>query len=132
MTRSHRSRWSYHPRRLPTRATLRVEPLEERFLLSAALGALPVVLQTPGHATLDQAQDLGDLTGTGAAVQGAIADATEVDWYALTVSQPADLSLTAVDPASQGHAAVALSLYNSDPFDFSDLYDPLGHRLLAQ
>src|SRR5262249_52408871 len=25
-----------------------------------------------------------------------------------------------------------LSLYNNDPFDFADLYDPLGHRLLAQ
>ena len=31
-----------------------------------------------------------------------------------------------------GQADPVVSLYNNDPYDFSDLYDPLGHRLVAQ
>jgi hypothetical protein len=105
--------------------------LETRCLLSA--NPLPTVLEIENNNTLDHAQVLGNLTGP-VSILGAIgnspAGAADVDWYTFTLTQATSLTLKASPQA--GRPGPVLSLYNNDPFDFNDLYDPLGHRLLAQ
>ncbi len=107
---------------------LHLEPLEDRFLLS------PVLIQDAGgNATLDQAQSLGTLTGP-TDVMGAInntaTNPADVHWYSFALTRPADVTLSGA--AGPGQCAPVVSLYNSDPNDFADPYDPLGNRLLAQ
>ena len=86
-----------------------------------------------GGVTLDQAQMLGTLGG-GVDAAGAIGNGpagnADVDWYAFTLAGPSAVRLSAA--AGAGQSAPVLSLYNNDPFDFADPYDPLGHRLLDQ
>lgn len=80
-----------------------------------------------GGVTLDQAQMLGTLGG---AIGNGPAGNADVDWYAFTLAGPSAVHLSAA--AGAGQSAPVLSLYNNDPFDFADPYDPLGHRLLGQ
>src|SRR5262245_34235540 len=123
-----RSRRGPGSRRRGHPARLRFEALEPRCLLSST-----PLLEVETNDTLDQAQGLGDLTGP-VTVLGTIgnspAGASDVDWYTFNVTQPASVSLSAAPEA--GKPSPVLSLYNNDPFDFFDLYEPLGHRLLAQ
>src|SRR5205085_3183268 len=58
------------------------------------------------------------------------AGAADVDWYRFTLTQATTVTLTGTPLA--GQAGPVLSLYNNDPNNALDLYDPLGHRLLAQ
>ena len=106
----------------------RLEPLEERFLLSGT-----PIPDLGGNATLDQSQALGTLA-TPLTVVGpsnaSAANPAEVDWFTFNLAQPATVSLRA--SAAAGQSAPVLSLYNSDPFDFGDPYDPQGNRLVAQ
>ena len=111
-----------------------LEPLETRFLLSGnpPPGPHNLVAEAEPNDTLDQAQLLGQLTRP-TEVVGAIgnspAGAADVDWYAFTLAAPTDVTLSAKPRA--GQMGPVLSLYNNDPGDF-DMYDPLGHRQLAQ
>ncbi len=87
--------------------------------------------------TLDLAYNLGDLTAAEQAeAQGTIgngvAGAADVNWYSFTLTGPASVTLTTPTTSSAQTLPSVLSLYNSDPFDFADPYDLLGHRLLAQ
>ena len=65
----------------------------------------------------------------GAIGNGAAGNA-DVDWYNFTLASPSAIHLAAA--LRSGQSAPVLSLYNSDPNDFGDLFDPLGHRLLDQ
>src|SRR5437660_320831 len=111
------------------------EPLEGRNLLSAgALSAsLPSVVEIEPNDTLDQAQALPDPAG-GVQVLGTIgrggADATDVDWYSFTLSAAARVNLQLY--RQDNHFSGILSLYNSDPGDFGDFYNPVGFRQIAQ
>jgi hypothetical protein len=112
---------------------LRVEQLEPRQLLSVS----PLlIVETENNDTLDIAQNLGNLNTAGLIdFQGTIGNspvgAADVDWTSFTLTEAAKVTLTA--RAAPGSSPVGiLSLFNSDPFDFGDPYDPLGHRLLAQ
>jgi methionine-rich copper-binding protein CopC len=105
-----------------------VERLETRHLLSAS----PL---KPGP-TLDQAASLGDLSQSHLAetlgtIGNGPAGAADVNWYSFSLEKPTWVTLTA-KPQAQSTLNSVLSLYNTDPFDFSDPYDPLGHRLLGQ
>jgi hypothetical protein len=110
---------------MPPRFPLGVECLESRLLLSGSPLPTPVLETTLGN-TLNLASP--------AVVSGNIgsgpAGAADVDWYSFTLSQASRVTLSA-SPQS-GQAAPVVSLYNNDPNDFNDQYDPLGHRLLAQ
>jgi hypothetical protein len=79
-------------------------------------------------------------------VQGAIAaNSSQVDWYQLTLTATAHLTLTTFDTPGSTFAGV-ISLYNNDPDALvdnallnggfvaapNDPLDPLGHRLVAQ
>ena len=132
--RSWRSRGRPSWRGLPTtpqRRTVRphLEFLEARCLLSAP--PQPLLEHEPNN-TLDQAQALGNLPGR-VEVLGSIGGAqgnADIDWYSFTLTAAARISLSATPKANQ--AGPVLSLYNSDPNDFADPFDPFGHRLLAQ
>src|ERR1051325_7642452 len=69
-----------------------VELLETRNLLSASplAGTLPTLLEIEPNNTLDLAQHLGDLTGTGVQVLGTVSNdvtqATDVGWYSFTLA----------------------------------------------
>ncbi len=96
--------------------------------------AVPVLLQPVPNETLDRAAgaSLGDLSlAPAVSAAGAIGTgpcgAADVAWYQFTLDRPADVRLSLAGPGGG-----TLSLYNSDPFDFGDLYDPVGDRLLAQ
>jgi hypothetical protein len=106
----------------------RLEPLEDRFLPSGS-----PITDLGNNATLDQAQALGTLAAP-LAVTGAVdntsANPADAHWYAFDLARPADVALSA--SAAAGQSPPVLSLYNSDTSDFSDQYDPLGHRLVAQ
>jgi len=117
---------------------LYVEVLESRTLPSANTwpGLTNPVTHTGANATLDQAINLGDLTtlGSGAAIGTITNPATgggDIQWYSFTLDSPASVRIETLD---QGHTTFVslLSLYNSDPGDSADFYDPTGHRLLAQ
>src|SRR5262249_47492144 len=88
----------------------------------------------PLAATLDQAQDLGTLVaGTPVEATGTVGPAgtAAVHWYSFTLANAAAVVLHTAAPPQGSPVAAAVSLYNSDG-SFGDLYDPLGHRLLAQ
>jgi hypothetical protein len=115
------------------------EALEERSLPAFTHwpGLLaPVTEAMPGE-TLDRALDLGtpDQTGRAEAV-GTIgngpAGPADVAWYRFTLNGPARVTLATLDKAAGSPFVGVLSLYNSDPQDYGDPYDPLGYRLLAQ
>ena len=112
-------------RRGPSRslyARLHLETLESRCLLSAS--------------TLDLAYSLGNLNGVGQiAVLGRIVPGAngggEVDWYQFTLTQTAKVDLHSLSlPSSSLHSL--LSVYNDDPYNYSDPQDIIGHRLLSQ
>ncbi len=113
---------------------LYVEPLETRSLLSGNSMAL---LAPVPHETLDQAAILGTLNAGGTLqTAGAIGQgpdgAADVDWYQFTLNQPLEVTLQSSNSAGPMPAPVVLSLYNSDPFNFTDPTMQLGTRLLAQ
>src|SRR5262249_45517094 len=120
------------PRRTTVRLSL--ESLELRSLPSTNgwPGLLQPVSEVQSNDTLDQFQDLGNLTllGRGEAtgtVDGS-AGAADVDWYGFTLDQPARVAVTTLDQQGGSPLVSTLSLYNSDPDNFNDLYDPLFHR----
>src|SRR5205807_1774711 len=129
------------PKRRPrpiAKARLRLETLETRNLCAAVLGPVPpqVIAAAEPSDTLNLAQDLGSFDLLGQAVaQGRIGDGAagpaDVDWYRFSVQETAHVHLVAVNGSSSAFAPV-VSLYNDDPFDFSDPFDPLSHRLLVQ
>src|ERR1043165_5002019 len=111
------------------------EPLEGRNLLSGGVvvGPLPIIRDNHLNDTLDQAQLLGNLTEGGVQVLGTLgapsSAATEVDWFGFTLTAAAQVNLRL---GGQTPFVGALSLYNSDPGDYGELYDPLGYRQLSQ
>src|SRR6516165_7576696 len=118
---------------------LRIMLLEERTLLSGAGGpGLLNPLADPEPAqTLDQAHDLSALSLTAPTeVIGTIgrgsAGAADVSWYRFALTNPAAVHLATFDQDAGTPLVSVLSLYNNDPNDAGDPYDPLGHRLLAQ
>ncbi len=115
-------------------ARFTVEPLEVRSLLNASTPgvALPAF---PPNETIDQAWDLGTpsqpvttLGSVGTGPDGA----ADVTWYHFQLQDASQVNLTVSTPAGDRPFASVLSLYNSDPWDWSDPYDPNGYRLLAQ
>jgi hypothetical protein len=136
---SSRMRRRASTRRRRCAAWLRVEPLEPRSLLNASAvngsGGSPVVVDP--NSTLDQAQLLGDLsTDPQASVAGAISNdssgAGEVAWYSFTLDGPAQVAIDLQARGSTHPLAGVVSLYNDDQFDFQDLYDAVGYRMLVQ
>src|SRR5690348_5003426 len=109
-----------------------LEPLEPRRVLAAALAAPPVA-EIEVIDTLTHAQPLDDPTA-GISVLGTLGNSpagkADVDWYSFTLNAPTQVSLRLAGSAAPVNGV--LSLYNSDPFDFADPYDPLGYRLLGQ
>src|SRR4051794_36602918 len=126
-----------HPgKRRSSPARLRVESLEARSLMAASIldGAQAEV---EPNDTVDRAQMLGDMSATPLAVAtGTIGNgpggAADVDWYSFTLDGPAHVSLGLLPGGSDHPLDGVLSLYNSDPLDFLDQYNPLGFRLLAR
>ncbi len=89
------------------------------------------------NSTADQAQVLGDLSiDPQAQVDGTIgngpAGAADVDWYSFTLDGPAAVNLDLHPQGSSDPLDGVLSLYDNDPFDFGDPYDPSGYRLMVQ
>jgi hypothetical protein len=120
-TQPRRPRGSSRP---PRRIRLCLEALESRLVPSGTPLPTPVLEITPAN-TLD-------LTGP-VIVSGNIGGAgggAGVDWYNFTLTRAGTVALTALPQSGQADPVV--SLYNNDPFDFSDPYDPLGYRLLTQ
>jgi hypothetical protein len=131
--------WIRRRRRLPCTARPQVEVLETRQLLAATTwpGLLQPVAVTGAHETLDRAWTLGDLSNTPqAAAVGTLgsgpAGAADVNWYSFSLDTPARVVVTTPDQQVPGAATTVLGLYNNDPFDFTDPYDLIGHRLLVQ
>ena len=60
------------------------------------------------------------------------ARAADVDWYQFTLDSPARVLLLASSQTVSPNFHPILSLYNNDPYDFGDLYEPTGHRLIAR
>jgi hypothetical protein len=117
---------------------LQVELLEARSLLTS-LPVAPAVQQPVPNETLDQAAfaNLGDLTlNPAGAAAGSIgtgsAGAADVAWYQFSLDSPAEVRLTADGALGVTPLSATLSLYNSDPFDTTDRFDPAWNRLLAQ
>jgi hypothetical protein len=86
--------------------------------------------------TLDQAQDLGSLSGTGpVVVQGNVGNGAtgtaDVDWFQFSLAVAATVDLHATAPAGSTLQSV-LTLYNDDPFTATDPESASGHRVLAQ
>jgi hypothetical protein len=95
-----------------------------------------VAAGTPNE-TLDHALDLGTLAGDpGVRVQGALGDgpakATDVEWFRFTLDRAAQVGATLGRQPGSPTFRGALSLYNSDPFQSTDPYNPTGYRLLDQ
>jgi hypothetical protein len=87
--------------------------------------------------TLDLAHGLGDLSIAGQAqAPGSIgagpSGAADVNWYSFTLDAAASVMLTTQDQPGGHPLSSVLSLYNSDPLDFNDPFDPMGNRLLDQ
>ncbi len=106
------------------------EQIESRLVLSAVWGG---AFEAAANDTLDLAQDFGQLLDAefarqSAAIGDSESGASDVDWYRFELEQPSRVSMS----ASEGSAAVALSLFNNSPFSFEDVHNLLGHRLLAQ
>ncbi len=106
--------------------------------MAAPLGASPgPTADALAHETLDQAIDLGHVSpGAQDQEQGSIGSgpegAADVEWFSFTLDGPARVTweLTRQQPDSSFNGV--LSLFNNDPYDFNDPYDPDGHRLLDQ
>jgi methionine-rich copper-binding protein CopC len=131
----HRRSTRRRGRRLALR--LNLEVLETRMLPSVTWpGFLSPVAETEPNGTLDQAQNLGDLTTSPRAeVVGTItnnAGGGGVDWYSFQLDRAADVVISTPKAQPASPPVTTISLYNSDPNDFNDPYDPLGYRLLAQ
>jgi hypothetical protein len=113
-----------------------MESLEGRSLLTALLPAVPLTGPVPNE-TLDQAINVGGLsTGQVVALPGSIGNGpfggADVEWYSFTLDHSMLID-AALNQASQGGAFQGiLSLYNNDPWDFQDPYNPDGYRLLEQ
>jgi methionine-rich copper-binding protein CopC len=58
--------------------------------------------------------------------------AADVTWYHFQLQEAARVDLSMAAPPGDRPFEGVLSLYNSDPQDWSDPYDPNGHLLLAQ
>jgi hypothetical protein len=121
------------------RVRLNLEPLEERSLLAATSwpGLLNPQADTEHNDTVDTAQDLGSLDGSGQAeavgtIGPASSVAADVDWYRFTLAGPSRVSLTTLNRLGGSSLVSVLSLYNENPHDYGDLYNPTGHRLVAQ
>ncbi len=132
-------RISWGKSRTYARATARlyIEQLEQRMLPAGWPGLTNPIVEVEPNDTLDQAQSLGDLTLSGKGqVVGTIGSgatgAADVDWYSFTLDRPASVTLTTLDRQANSPFVSVLGLYNNDVGDFNDLYDPLGHRLVAQ
>jgi hypothetical protein len=116
---------------------LLLEQLERRDVPAGGTGtSLLAPFPEPSDTLLD-AGDLGALQpGSALAVPGRVglsgADSSapqregtrDVDWYQFTLAAPMHVVLA----SSFG----VLSLYNSDPFNYGDPFNNLGHRLLGQ
>jgi hypothetical protein len=126
----------HHEARLQ-RAPLQLEALETRSLPSVTTwpGLLHPIAEIEPNDTLDQAQNLGDLSTTPRAeVIGSISNSSGggVDWYSFTLDSAASVSISAPKASGNASPVTTISLYNSDPGDSNDPYDPLGYRLLEQ
>ena len=143
LVRTRRKRRLRHPR---STVRLHVETLEPRSLPAALswAGLLHPVAEAEPNGTLDRAQDLGSISLTSRAEvvgnigQGA-AGAADVDWYQFELTAPTDIHLATLDAQGGSSLVSVLSLYNSDPLPpasanstYTDAFDPLHHRLLAQ
>jgi hypothetical protein len=123
-------------RRLAFRLDL--EALETRALPSATSwpGLVNPVTETEPNDTLDQSQNLGDLTVTPRAeVIGTISNGSAsggVDWYSFQLDRAANVSLTTPKAQADSSPVTTLSLYNTDLYDANDPYNVLGYRLLDQ
>jgi hypothetical protein len=87
--------------------------------------------------TVLKAENLGNLSSTPRLeVIGTIgngpAGARDVDWYSFTLTSPTTVSVRTLDHGVSNALTAVVSLYNTDPFDSGDPYDPTGYRLLAQ
>jgi hypothetical protein len=97
-------------------------------------GALVPLPAREPSGVLDQAQDLPVTWSTDTihlaqvGVAGTITEPADVQWFHFALDRPAAVTL-ATFSAEEG---TVLGLYNSDPANNSDPYDPLGHRLLVQ
>ena len=116
-----------------------VEPLELRNLLAATLidGPIALISEAGPNDTLNLSQDIGNVgVMPGVAVAGLIGDGlagpADVDWYSFTLDRPASVALSVVGSGGNPSLKSVLGLYNNDPSNFQDWYNPLGHRLLAQ
>jgi methionine-rich copper-binding protein CopC len=110
-------------------AGLSIEALEARWLPSGW------PLDVEPNETIDQAHDLGTLSQP-ARASGSIGNgpsgAADVAWYHFSLADSARVELVLGIPSGDTPFASVLSLYNSDPQDYSDPYDLDGHRVLAQ
>ena len=111
------------------RVRLRVEPLEKRENPSTL-----AFNDLEPNDTLDAAQSVGILSEANVvAVRGTIGsgtrETTDVDWYSFSLDRAATVALTAT---GLGAEQPILGLYNSDPYDFGDPFNPVHYRLLEQ
>jgi methionine-rich copper-binding protein CopC len=120
--------------REPGMARLSIEALEVRWLLNASPLAYSQHEVEPNE-TIDQAWDVGSLSQP-AEVSGSIGNgpdgAADITWYRFNLADPSRVDLDLSTSAGGLPFASVLSLYNSDPNDYSDPYNVGGHRLLAQ
>jgi hypothetical protein len=102
--------------------------------VGASLGVTPGLL---ANETLDQAINLGQMSA-GAMLQevgsigGGPAGAADVEWYSFTLDGPARVTGEVMRQGPSSSFNGVLSLFNNDPGDWGDPYDPGGHRLLQQ
>ena len=121
------------PRR--RRVQLKVEQLDSRCLPSV-VGPEPLFEIEPND-TADVAQDLGNaslqprIVIAGEAGDG-IFGAADTDWYVFRLDGAARVRLTITGEADTLRPVLGLYNSNGDPFDFSDPFNPTGHRLLTQ
>lgn len=120
-------------------AQFRLEPLELRHLMT--IGPLPSgapsLIELEPNGTVDLAQSVGDLNVIPSLkLSGKIGNSgdgpADVDWYEFTLDGPSRVVFLASPGQSTPGFHPVLSLYNNDPFDFQDLYNPTGRRLLIQ
>jgi hypothetical protein len=113
-----------------------VEALEGRNLLAALLGPLTPAEAEPND-VVTQALDLGPLGAAPLEVTGSIgngpAGAADVDWYSFTLTAPVHVTVTTLDRPAGDPFVGAVSLYDTDPYNYDPPYGSLsGYHLLAQ
>jgi hypothetical protein len=113
-----------------------MESLERRGLLATLVSGGALSGPVPNE-TVDQAFQLGDLsTSLGVAVPGSIGSGpyggADVDWYSFTLDRTMRVEAALAPGIQAGPFGGILSLYNDDPLDFQDPYNPDGYRLLEQ